>query len=49
MPPEFALRRHTSIGLLLPNAEARIVDDEGNDVPIGSPGELWVRGPSIMK
>lgn len=27
--------------------EVRLVDDEGNEVPTGTPGEIWVRGPSI--
>ncbi|KAG9220628.1 hypothetical protein CCMSSC00406_0003727 [Pleurotus cornucopiae] len=42
-----------SIGLLLPNLEARlVVDGEGDgliDAEEGQPGELWLRGPSIMK
>lgn len=36
------------IGRLLPTYDARLVDDEGNDVPTGEKGELWVRGPSVM-
>jgi fatty-acyl-CoA synthase len=27
--------------------EARIVDDDGQDLPVGDTGELWLRGPSI--
>ncbi|KAF9039471.1 AMP binding protein [Hymenopellis radicata] len=38
-----------SIGTLLPNLEARLVDEDGVDVKAGEPGELWVRGPTIMK
>lgn len=30
-------------GMLLPNIEARIIDDKGEDVPEGHPGELLVR------
>jgi fatty-acyl-CoA synthase len=26
---------------------ARIVDDGGNDLPAGQPGEIWVKGPSV--
>ena len=37
-----------SIGTLLPNTEARIVH-EGNDMPFGERGELWIRGPQVMK
>ena len=29
--------------------EARLVDDHEQDVAPGSPGELWVRGPNVMK
>ncbi|SLK00995.1 FadD3 family acyl-CoA ligase [Novosphingobium mathurense] len=36
-------------GYPLPGMEVRCVDDEGNDLPAGQPGELWLRGPSVMK
>jgi long-chain acyl-CoA synthetase len=36
-----------SVGRLLPGVEARIVDPIGQDVLVGDPGELWVRGPVI--
>jgi len=39
----------TSVGKLLRNLEIRFVDDEGYDVSPGEPGELWVRGPTVMK
>ena len=39
-----------SIGPPLPNTECRIVDPEsGEDVGEGERGELWMRGPQIMK
>jgi 4-coumarate--CoA ligase len=39
-----------SVGTLLPNTEARLVDSEtGEDVGPGARGELWVRGPQVMK
>jgi acyl-CoA synthetase (AMP-forming)/AMP-acid ligase II len=43
--------RHGRIGKLLPTFEARLVDtDTGQDVrDAGKAGELWVRGPSVMK
>ncbi|KAJ7196467.1 AMP binding protein [Mycena pura] len=47
-----AARKMGSIGPLLPNLEARLVDDAGGtavEAEEGSPGELWIRGPSVMK
>ena len=39
-----------SIGALVPNTEARLVDPEtGKDVPEGEEGEIWIRGPQVMK
>ena len=38
-----------SIGLPLPSTEVSIRDQEGYEVPIGSPGELCIRGPQVMK
>ncbi|WP_018651817.1 long-chain-fatty-acid--CoA ligase FadD [Actinobacillus capsulatus] len=41
---------HTgSIGIPVPNTDIRIVDDEEHDVPMGERGELWVKGPQVMK
>lgn len=38
-----------SVGVLLPNIEARVIDPEtGKDVEMGERGELWCRGPNIM-
>ena len=37
------------VGVPIPGVEIRIVDREGRELPAGSPGELWVRGPTIMK
>jgi long-chain acyl-CoA synthetase len=41
---------HGSIGFALPGLEARIaaLDDAGQTVPDGEPGELMVRGPLVM-
>ncbi|KAJ0166139.1 putative acyl-coenzyme A synthetase [Colletotrichum tanaceti] len=48
LPPD--VRDDTgSISSLLANCEGRLVDDEGADVEVGQPGEMWVRGPLITK
>jgi len=38
-----------SIGLPIPATEVSIRDDEGRELPVGSAGELCVRGPQVMK
>jgi len=48
--PIYGDRRAGSIGLPLPDVEAKIVDYETfADKPVGQEGELWVRGPQVMK
>lgn len=37
-----------SIGRTMPFVEARIVDEHGNDLPVGEPGQLLMRGPQMM-
>ena len=37
-----------TIGIAVPSTEVRIVDDNGNEVAAGEPGELVVRGPQVM-
>jgi acyl-CoA synthetase (AMP-forming)/AMP-acid ligase II len=42
--------RSGAVGLLMPSIEMRIIDPaSGQDVPTGQPGEVWVRGPNVMK
>ncbi|MBA2553552.1 MAG: 4-coumarate--CoA ligase family protein [Geodermatophilaceae bacterium] len=39
-----------SVGVTLPNTECRLVSVEtGEDAGDGEPGELWIRGPQVMK
>ncbi len=38
-----------SIGLPIPSTEVMIRGEDGKEVPLGSPGELCVRGPQVMK
>jgi 4-coumarate--CoA ligase len=51
VPIQYGPRKMGSIGVLLPNLEARLVADENGEVDAeeGQPGELWLRGPSVMK
>ncbi len=47
--PPGGYRAGTS-GVTISNTEVRIVDPEtGDDLPVGERGELWVRGPQVMK
>ncbi|MYD10971.1 MAG: alpha/beta fold hydrolase [Chloroflexi bacterium] len=48
--PLFGLRKVGSIGVPLPNTDAKIVDLlTGQDLPAGQVGELIVRGPQVMQ
>jgi len=39
-----------TVGMLMPSTEGRMIDPEtGKDVALGQPGEVWVRGPQVMK
>jgi len=42
-------RRDCSVGTAIPGVDVRAVDAAGRDVPAGDPGELWVRGPNVMR
>lgn len=42
-------RKPESVGRLLPGASVRFVDDDGRDVSPGSTGEIWLKGPMIMR
>ncbi len=44
----FHRAKMVSIGVPIPGTDARLVDDRGNDVAAGHPGELLVRGPQVM-
>ncbi|MCS6832088.1 MAG: AMP-binding protein, partial [Flammeovirgaceae bacterium] len=38
-----------TIGIPLPSTELKVMDDDGKEVPLGERGELWGRGPQVMK
>jgi len=45
-PP--AIRAET-VGIPIWECEAKVVDDYGNNVPVGEVGELWFRGWTVLK
>jgi len=38
-----------SIGLPASSTDIKIMDEDGNEVPVGESGEMWVYGPQVMK
>ncbi|KAL5543967.1 hypothetical protein UlMin_007751 [Ulmus minor] len=50
MKDEEESKRYASVGRLGPNVEAKIVDPlTGHPLPPNHKGELWIRGPTVMK
>jgi long-chain acyl-CoA synthetase len=41
--------QYGSVGRPLAPVQVRIVDDDGNPLPVNSIGEVWLHGPMIMK
>jgi benzoate-CoA ligase family protein len=41
--------RPNSSGRLVPGYQVRIVGENGKEQPVGEPGRMWVKGPSITK
>lgn len=42
-------RRDTSVGHVLPGVNIQLVGSDGKPVADGEVGEMWVRGPNVMK
>ena len=40
--------RRGTVGKAVPETELRVIDDQGKQLPIGTVGELQVRGPQVM-
>ena len=38
-----------TIGIPVPSTLCKVIDDEGNELPLGGRGELCVKGPQVMK
>ena len=41
--------RPDSSGPCLPIGDAKVIDDAGNELPVGAVGELCVRGPNVVR
>jgi long-chain acyl-CoA synthetase len=46
---DFFVDRPDTAGPAMPCFEAKCVDDDGNVVPLGEVGELWVKGAQVIK
>jgi len=46
---DFFVDKPASAGPAMPDFESKCVDDDGNTVPPGQVGELWVRGAQVIK
>ncbi|KAA1476602.1 acetyl-CoA synthetase-like protein [Dentipellis sp. KUC8613] len=49
VPTDPLLKRVETVGRVRPHVKAKVVDEEGNIVPIGTPGELLVSGYLVQK
>lgn len=47
--PPSSMEFSGTIGVPLPMTEVAILDDDGNEVPLGEQGEISIRGPQVMK
>ncbi len=48
--PYWGVRKPGTVGLPMPSTEYRVVDpNTGKDLEPGALGEIWVRGPQVMK
>jgi long-chain acyl-CoA synthetase len=43
------IERPTSVGVPVPVCDVKVVSEEGADLPAGSVGELWIKGPNVVK
>jgi long-chain acyl-CoA synthetase len=38
-----------TIGLPIPSTEFKLMDDDNQEVAMGEPGEIWIKGPQVMQ
>ncbi len=46
---DFFVAKPDSAGPWMPSFEVKVVDDDGRELPVGSVGELWVKGAPVIK
>jgi acyl-CoA synthetase (AMP-forming)/AMP-acid ligase II len=49
MPAHETARRSDSVGLAVTCGEIRVMDDAGRELAPGEPGELWIKGPMVVR
>jgi acyl-CoA synthetase (AMP-forming)/AMP-acid ligase II len=49
MPPRFTPTHGHSVGIAAPGVDIIVVDDAGREVPRGEVGEIWIRGPHVVR
>ena len=49
MPPAETAVHPDSVGMAVPCGEVLVMDDDGCEVPRGTTGEIWLRGPMVVK
>ena len=42
-------RKPDSVGVPVPVCDLKVVDAEGNSLPAGAVGELWIKGPNVVE
>ena len=48
LPVEVSSDHSDSVGIAVPCADIRVVNDDGQDLPDGEHGELWIGGPMVV-
>ncbi|MCA0317198.1 MAG: acyl--CoA ligase [Proteobacteria bacterium] len=49
MPPRFTPTHGHSVGIAAPGVDLIVVDEAGRELPRGETGEIWIRGPHVVK
>lgn len=49
LPPRFTASHGHTVGLAAPGVEILVMDDAGRAVSPGETGEIWIRGPHVVK